>query len=217
MAIDGGAASGKTMIGRQVATRMGLRFFDTGVLYRAVVYAGLLAHLDFVDGTGLVKVANELRISFQSRQLCISYRCEDITPWLFSQQVDRLVSGVAAIPQVRTALLKTQRWAITDEGKGGIVVAGRDIGTVVVPQADVKVFLIAAVKTRAQRRATARGLTFVEAEQAILQRDKRDSERKVSPLRRAKDAIIVSNDNRNPSETVAEIEQLIKATIAARK
>ncbi|MCS7207697.1 MAG: (d)CMP kinase, partial [Dehalococcoidia bacterium] len=150
IALDGPVAAGKTAVGKALAQRLGWRFLDTGAMYRAVAWAAWQRGISPSDGDALTALANTLTIELVNgpdpRWLVDG---QDVTPFLRLPQVEAIVSQVSAVPGVRRALVARQR-ALAQEGN--IIVAGRDIGTVVLPDAPLKVFLLASVETRAMRR-----------------------------------------------------------------
>ena len=217
LAIDGPAASGKTVVGKELARRLGIRFLDTGTMYRAVTWASIrhgiapncaddLSALARNADMELVAVAG---ISGENRLLLNG---EDITDSLRLPEIDANVSAVSAISGVRRALVAQQR-AIA--AGGAIVMCGRDIGTVVLPHAPVKVFLTASVEVRAARRAAdmkqgQKPVDYDDVLDALRRRDKIDSARDDSPLRPAADATIICSDEMTIDEVVVEIISLVK-------
>ena len=214
MAIDGPAASGKTVVGKELARRLDIRFLDTGTMYRAVTWASIRheIHPDRTDDLsalasradmGLVAVAGEDRLLLDG---------EDITDSLRLPEVDANVSAVSAISGVRRALVAQQR-AIA--AGGAIVMCGRDIGTVVLPDASVKVFLTASAEVRAARRVEDMRqsqervdydrVDYDKVLDALRRRDEIDSARDDSPLRPAADATIIRSDDMTIEEVVTEI------------
>jgi CMP/dCMP kinase len=215
IAIDGPAGVGKSVISARLASALGYLFLDTGALYRAVTLAALRRNLPLDDGARLGDLATHLRLEMlrptigDGRQYTVRLDGEDVTWQLPTPEVDRSVSQVAAHPEVRRALLNMQR----SLARGGVVMAGRDIGTVVLPSADVKVFLTASAAVRARRRCnqlrsrgTAADYATVLAE--IERRDEIDSNRAVSPLRPAADAVIIDTDVMTIAEEIAAIRAL---------
>jgi CMP/dCMP kinase len=198
VAIDGPAGAGKSTVARQVAERLGYVLLDTGALYRTVALAAERAGVSWDDEPALSEFAAKLAANQAVRleraadgTMTTLLSNEDVSGLLRTQSIAQGASKVSAVPGVRTALLALQRAA---GASGGVVVEGRDIGTVVFPGAEVKVFLTASVEVRAQRRfneLTQRGerpeLSTVRAE--VVERDQRDSTRAVAPLRRAPDAV----------------------------
>jgi cytidylate kinase len=214
VALDGPGSSGKSSVGAAAAARLGYRFLDTGVLYRAITLLSVLREIEPDDQAGLVAVVPELELvaddAGRMRQVRIDGH--DVTDQLHVPAVDRRVSAVSAQADVRESLLQLQRDLAT---AGDIILAGRDIGTVVLPDADLKLYLQVSVEERAQRRAAERGLDGGSAEAATIladleRRDDLDSSRAVAPLRIADDAVIVSSDGREFDDTVAAVVQVIR-------
>ena len=211
VALDGPASSGKSSVGAAAAARVGFRVLDTGVLYRAVTAVALREHASLDDPAALVALAGRVRVADDgtghlSRVLLDGV---DATDAIRSDAVDHAVSMVASVPQVRTALLDRQR-AMAAEG--GIVVVGRDIGTVVLPDAALKIYLDASVEARAARRIAERGLDPAGDEAELVReqlraRDHRDSTRAVAPLLAADDAVHVTNEG--------SFEEAVDAVVAA--
>ncbi len=210
MALDGPASSGKSSVGAAAAARVGFRVLDTGVLYRAVTAVALREHATRRSrcaggARGRVRVEDD----GTGRLSRILLDGVDATDAIRSDAVDHGVSVVASMPSVRTALLARQR-AMAAEG--GIVVVGRDIGTVVLPDAALKIFLDASVEARASRRIAERGLDPAGSEAELVReqlraRDHRDSTRAVAPLRAADDAVHVLNEG--------SFEEAVDAVVAA--
>lgn len=203
IAIDGPAAAGKSTVGEIVARRINAVYFDTGLLYRALTHVALSRGIPADDEPALAGCARSLdfRIGHPSvddgRQSDVILDGEDITPFLRRPEVDRSVSVVAAYPDVRLALLEQQRRIAAS---GRVVMVGRDIGTVVLPDAELKIFLDATPEERARRRAVqVEGTTAAQPYETILRdlirRDEIDSERDVAPLRAADDALVIDTDS----------------------
>ncbi len=195
VALDGPGSSGKSSVGAAAAAQLGYRFLDTGVVYRAITLAAVLRGIDPTDEPALVAVVPELELVADEHGNLRRVRLggEDVTDQLHVAEVDRNVSAVSAQPQVRAALLQRQRQAAAG---GDVILAGRDIGTVVLPDAELKLWLEVSTEERARRRAEQRGTTLDSAEgQQILadlrRRDHLDSTRKTAPLQVAGDAVIV--------------------------
>src|SRR5215218_2029497 len=215
VALDGPASSGKSSVGAAAAEQLQLRFVDTGLFYRALTALALLEGLDLDDPTALVPLVDRVSLGEDGsgRFTRVLLDGSDATEEARSPMVDRAVSIVARIPEVRAALLERQRELAAD---GGIVLAGRDIGTVVLPDADLKVFLDASVDERAQRRIEERGLDpgspeAEEVREQLRARDAIDTSRDVAPLRAADDAVHVRTDGNAFDETV----EIVAAEIAA--
>lgn len=217
--IDGPAAAGKSALGESLARRLGYLYFDTGVLYRAIAWLAIQARIDPTDEAGLTRLAEQAQIEVSratvddGRQYTVKVNGKDITWKLRGLDVERVVSPVAAVPGVRSALRQRQR----EIGLAGrVVMVGRDIGTVVVPEADLKIYLDASLAERARRRyqeTLARGdpADYDTILTAMRRRDEIDSQRAVAPLRPADDAIIIHNDQMTVEEEVAQIEAIIQA------
>jgi cytidylate kinase len=209
IALDGPASSGKSSVGAAVAAALGFRFLDTGLLYRALTWLALERGIDPADGPALAPLAVEIDLGADDagRLTRVVVAGRDVAAEIRTPRVDRAVSAVARQPEVRAALLGRQR-AIA--AAGGIVVAGRDIGAVVLPDAGVKVWLDASAEERAGRRAAERGIDAASpAGLAILEdlrrRDLVDGSREHSPSRAADDAVHVRTDGNTFEETVASV------------
>ncbi len=206
VAIDGPGSSGKSSVGAAAALRVGYRFCDTGLLYRAVTWLSLARQVSPSDPSALRALADEVELATDGagRLAHVLVDGIDRTADVHTPPVDVAVSAVSAVPELRAALLQRQRLLASP---GGIVMAGRDIGTVVLPDADLKLFLDASVEERARRRAEERGLDPHSPEgEAILEalrvRDRLDSTRAVAPLHPARDARIISTDGNRFEDTV---------------
>jgi cytidylate kinase len=215
VALDGPASSGKSSVGAAAAERLGLRFVDTGLLYRALTALALREGVATDDAPGLVSLVGRIALADDGsgRLNRVLLDGEDATDRIHTDEVDAAVSAVARVPQVREALMPRQRALAED---GGIVVAGRDIGTVVLPDADLKLFLDASVEERAARRIEERGLDPQGDEADIVReqlraRDAQDAGRAVAPLRAADDAQHVRTDGNTLDQTVALIADAITA------
>lgn len=217
IAIDGPAASGKTTLARRLAKALGYTYFDTGMLYRVVTLVALERGEDIQDAERMTALAQnldvELRPDPETGGTRIHLRDRDVTERLYTPEVDAHVSIVAAHPGVRKALAAVQRRLAL---RGRIVVVGRDIGTVIVPEADCKIYLDASPEVRALRRyreALAKGfsVTFEQVLEDIRRRDRLDASRAVAPLRPAADAFILNTDNLNPDEVFRRILEYLEA------
>jgi cytidylate kinase len=223
IAIDGPAASGKSTIGGLVAAELGYLYIDTGAMYRAVAWAALERQVIIADEAAVTALAEQLDIDIthdnrgDGRQYTVRADGEDITWAIREPRVNAYVSMVAAYSGVRAALVPKQQ-AIA--ARGGVVMVGRDIGTVVLPQAEVKVYLDASVAERARRRhqeARARGLdvTLAEVVADLAQRDRIDSTRADSPLAVAPDALVIDSTGLTIDEVVQQVLALWAAASAA--
>jgi cytidylate kinase len=217
VAIDGPAGAGKSTIGALVAERLGYTFLDTGAMYRAIALAALRRGIDPDDGPRLTELARQLRIAIgpptvrDGRAYTVLLDGADVTWEIRSPEVDRIVSQAARVPYVRDVMVEQQR-AIADRGR--IVMVGRDIGTVVLPKAERKVFLTASAAERARRREeelAARGEKRSRQDllAEILRRDELDSKRTVAPLRAADDAIVVETDGLSVRQALDRVLQVI--------
>ena len=215
VAIDGPVASGKTAVGRLLARRLGHSFFDTGAMYRAVTWLALEAEVDLDDADGLTRLASErvIEVVFDDEgNAAILLDQRDATAYLRLQEVEEGVSQVSRVPGVREAMVAQQRRIAQ---KGRLIIVGRDIGTVVMPDAPVKVFLTASVEERARRRyqefqALGKLVEYGLVLEELERRDRLDSERVVAPLRPALDASIVDTDGLSVEEVVVRIVGLVE-------
>ena len=218
IAIDGPAASGKSTVAKRLADDLNYLYFDTGVMYRAVTWVVLDRHLAVENEADVTALAQILQIDVRpasiddGRDSDILVNGEDITWHLRRSEVDANVSVVSAYPGVRQALLEQQRRL---GQRGTVVMVGRDIGTVVLPDADLKIYLDASVEERANRRykeALARGynVTLESIQAAMRTRDKIDSTRDVAPLQAANDAILLDSDNMSIEEVLERIKTYVE-------
>ena len=214
VAIDGPASSGKSSVGAAAARDLGYRFCDTGLLYRATTDLALRRNVGLSDAAALVPLVAEIELAADAdgRLSRVLIDGVDVTEEVRRPEVDRTVSEVSRVPEVRAALLARQRALAA---AGGIVMAGRDIGTVVLPDADLKVFLDASAEERARRRAEERGLAPGSAAAAeiladLRRRDDLDRNRPVAPLRAAADAVHIATDGNTFEQTVAAVEAAIR-------
>ena len=216
IAIDGPAASGKSTIGKRLADDLGYLFFDTGVMYRAVTWIALQRGVDVSDEPAVTRLAVEIPIDVAPVSKMDGRACDvliegvDITWEVRRPEVDANVSVVSAYPGVRQALSQQQR-RIGQRGR--VVMVGRDIGTVVLPEADLKIYLDASARERARRRykeIIARGepADFKEILSKVRARDQIDSTRAVAPLRPAEDAIIIDSDKMSADQVFARIREM---------
>ena len=212
VAIDGPSSSGKSTVGAKAARRLRYRFCDTGLLYRAVTWLALERGISPGDVAGLVPLPEEVSLIADShgRLRHVEAGGRDVTAAVCEAPVDRAVSDYSKVPELRAALIPRQR-ALAEEG--GIIMAGRDIGTVILPDATVKIYLDASAEERARRRALQRRATAVEAGQILDElrmRDSIDSTRETAPLRAAPDAVIIQTDGSSFGETVEAVVRAIR-------
>jgi cytidylate kinase len=214
VAIDGPAGSGKSTVSRQVARRLGYAYVDTGAMYRSVALLGMRKGIALDDPDGFIDEARQARMEFRvtgdGQRFIVNG--EDLTDAVRDPDVGALSSPVSAIPDVRRYLTETQRRMAED---GGVVMEGRDIGTVVCPNAEVKVFVTATPEERARRRflelqAKGDDTTLEEVLAGIRERDARDSSRAVAPLRKADDAVELVTDGMTIEEVVSRVEGLVR-------
>jgi 3-phosphoshikimate 1-carboxyvinyltransferase len=207
VALDGPAGSGKSTVATALAAELGVRHFDTGAMYRAVAYAVLDSGVDVEDVDAVADVARRVDIKMDDRVVVDGV---DATTAIRSHEVTAIVSATSAIPAVRSELVRLQREWVGQQD--GAVLDGRDIGTVVFPDAPVKAFLTASVEVRAERRfAETTGQTLEDIEADIERRDHADSTRTTSPLKAADDAIIIDTSDRAVADIVAELVSLTRA------
>ena len=206
VAIDGPAGAGKSTIARRLAQALGLEYLDTGAMYRAVTAVALRRGCDVHDDSVIGSLAQEVDIQVGLDSVIADG--EDVTDFIRGPEVTASVSAVAALSGVRREMRRRQReWG---EVRGGGVIEGRDIGTVVFPEAVLKVFLTASPRVRAQRRVDEKGGDVDEIEQQILERDHKDSSRSDSPLTESDDSVIVDTSHRAIEDIVQEIVGLLR-------
>ena len=218
VAIDGPGASGKDTVGRLLAARLGFTFVDTGAMYRAVTWLAMERRVALDDEAALSRLAMEATIQFlrdREDPTCarVTINGHDVTDWIHSPEVDTRVSLVARVKGVRDALVSMQRQM---GDSGGVVMAGRDIGTVVLPDASLKIYLEASLEERARRRyvevrSKGEEADFNQVLAELRERDRIDTERKVSPMRPAKEAKVIVTDGLDPEGVVTVIMGEVKA------
>ena len=205
IAIDGPAGAGKSTIARALAARLGLQYLDTGAMYRAVTFAAMRRYLPLGDIAAIGRLAREASLYVSVRGVLVEG--SDVTAAIRTPEVTAAVSRVAANSEVRAEMrARQQQWAAAH---GGGVIEGRDIGSVVFPDAELKLYLTASPRTRAQRRVAEAGGDVDEIEAAIAARDHHDSNRADSPLTRADGSIVVDTTGSSIDEVLARIEVLI--------
>ncbi len=216
IAIDGPVAAGKTTVGRELARKLDLDYLDTGVMYRAITWLALRRKVSIADEAGLGRLAQEspIRLAGQDSST-VFVSGERVGPELWEPKVVRNVSQVARVPEVRRALVEQQR-ALAAEGR--MVMVGRDIGTVVLPNADLKLFITASAEVRAHRRwqelrDQGQDPDLDQVLQETRERDRIDSQRADSPLIPAKDAVLVETDELSAEQVTDLIIQQVRVQI----
>lgn len=213
IAIDGPSGSGKSSTSRGVASRLGYEYLDTGAMYRAMTWAMLRHGVDIDDPAAVATAARDVVLTSGTdpQNPTITADGVDVSDPIRGTEVTAAVSPVAAVAEVREQLVALQRAAIAAAG-GGIVVEGRDIGTVVAPDADLKIYLVADPVARARRRAAELGVEDAEAmREALAARDAIDSNRKASPLAQADDAVVVDGTDLTLNQVIDRIVELARA------
>lgn len=217
IAIDGPASSGKSTVAKIIARDFGFIYTDTGAMYRSVTYLALKYQVAFTDETGLVELIKNYPITFKQTEhgQLVFADGQDITKAIREPEVTNNVSEVSAFPSVRAHLVKAQQKIAKS---GGVVMDGRDIGTTVLPEAEVKIFLVASARERAKRRYKenqSKGIKsdFETLKKEIEQRDYTDSHRSISPLKQAEDAILVDTTGMTIDEVVTAIKSVVKEKV----
>ena len=213
IAIDGPAGSGKSTIAQRIAEMLGYLYFDTGVMYRAVTLAAITDSVDIEDEVRVTSIARKVKIDIQpptiedGRAYTVLLDGDDVTWKIRSPEVEASVSQVSAYLGVRQAMTARQR----EIGlRSNVVMAGRDIGTVVLPEADLKVYLDASIEERAKRRfqeslIRGEGLSYEEVRKAIEDRDSIDSTRDHAPLKAAEDAVVINTTDMTIEEVLQKV------------
>ncbi|UGT72459.1 (d)CMP kinase [Nocardia gipuzkoensis] len=218
--MDGPSGTGKSSVSRRLATRLGARYLDTGAMYRVATLRVLRAGIELTDTAAIAAAVKELPLSIgtdPSREV-IELDGEDVRSEIRGDAVTKAVSAVSAVPEVRDLLVAMQRDITAVSGR--IVVEGRDIGTVVLPEADAKIYLTASAEARAHRRnqqniAEGRGDDYAGVLADVQRRDTLDSTRKVSPLRPAEDAVRVDTSELSMDEVIDELYRVVAQQISA--
>ncbi|HMD87567.1 MAG TPA: (d)CMP kinase [Anaerolineaceae bacterium] len=218
IAIDGPAASGKSTLGERLADYLHYLYFDTGVMYRAVTLAAIRAHISLDDEIAVTRLASQVQIDVRppsqkdDRKYDVLLNGKDITWQIRNSEIDANVSQVSTYIGVREAMTVQQRRI---GQRGHVVMVGRDIGTVVLPEAALKIYLDASVEERARRRyreLCLRGeqVTFDQIYNSLIRRDQIDSTREVAPLKPAEDAVFINSDGLNEDEVFQIVKYLIE-------
>ena len=204
VAIDGPAGAGKSTVAKRLAHALGIDYLDTGAMYRAVTFGVMQRDIDVADETAVVSALSTMSIDVSDTVMVDGV---DATLAIRGPEVTAAVSAVAANPRVRESLVALQRaWVVKH---GGGVVEGRDISTVVFPDADVKLFITASPRVRAERRVAESGGDVDEVARLIEERDRRDSTRAASPVSVASDATVVDTSGLSLDEVLAEVLELV--------
>lgn len=210
VAIDGPAGAGKSTIARKVADRLGFVYVDTGAIYRTIGYAALSKGINVADPDAVASVLPKISIRMdwiegvQHMYLC----SDDVTGMIRQPEVSQSASLVAAVPEVRQFLLDMQRDVAK---KRSVIMDGRDIGTVVLPNADVKIYLFASVEVRAKRRwLEMQEISFEQVLCEVAERDKRDMNRAIAPLKAAEDAIMLDTSELDLEQSIEAVIQIIR-------
>lgn len=217
IAIDGPAGSGKSTAAKNLAQKLGFIYLDTGAMYRAITFLALRAGI-VDDKNEVIKIAQNvsLKLLTEKGKTRVFANDEELTEQIRTNEVNAKVSEVSVIPEVRFEMVKLQK-KIGEEGN--VVAEGRDVTTVVYPDADVKIFLTASIEERARRRFKEfqdknDNVTIEEVKANLEKRDKIDSGRKVSPLRQAEDAIVFDNTGLTPDDDLDYLLELIKKVLS---
>ncbi len=207
ISIDGAAGTGKTTVGIKLAKELNYQFLDSGKIYRAYTYKminkNILKTIDIINQLSTTKI----EYKYLSNKEILSLDGENVSDKLHSKQVDNYVSDISKIPEIRVKMTELQR----EIAKKNFIVVGRDIGTVVLPNAELKIFLTASIEERARRRYNERKNENIDdIEKSIRNRDYIDSTRKVAPLKIPKNAIIIDTENKNVNKVSQEILNLVE-------
>jgi cytidylate kinase len=209
VAVDGPSGSGKSTVSRRLAAGLGARYLDTGAMYRAITFAVLRSGVDPADAESVAKVAGEVdvRIGTDPQGYGVTVDGVTVDAEIRGAEVTAAVSAVAAVPAVRTLLVARQREMIANAGR--IVIEGRDIGSVVAPDADLKVYLTASEAARAQRRSAEDAADVAATAADLARRDRLDSTRKADPLQQSADAVVLDTTELGIDEVVVRLRELL--------
>lgn len=214
IAIDGPAAAGKSTVAKLVAEQLGYIYVDTGAMYRAITYLTIKNNISPNNRTAIVSELKKSTITL-TKEFDVYINNENVTNEIRSNEVTQLVSKIASIPEVRKEMVQRQQKLVSNRG---IVMDGRDIGTHVIPDAEVKIFLIASVDERAIRRHTEnknKGIpsNIEQLKKEIAERDKQDMERATSPLKKAEDAIEIDTTKLSIKDVVNQIIKIVEQEV----
>lgn len=214
IAIDGPSGAGKSTVSKILARKLGFVNIDTGALYRGIAYYFYINKIDFKKIENLNKVLKDIKIKIENSDFNqkIFLNNEDITNKIRLKEISKVASEISALSEVRLYLLELQREISKDKN---VVMDGRDIGTVVMPNADVKIFLTASSEIRAERRykQLSEKVSYDEILKSIKKRDQNDSNRKICPLKKSEDAIIFDNSSYTLEETSDKLLDIIKERV----
>jgi cytidylate kinase len=215
VAVDGPSGSGKSTVSRRLATAIDGIYLDTGAMYRAITWAVLQAGVDLQDPDAITKIAQETTLTIGTDPLAPHFRANgtDVDAAIRGPEVTGAVSAVAAVPAVRTQLVRLQREIIAAAPR--IVVEGRDIASVVAPDADLKVYLTASAAARAQRRSAEDATDVAATEADLNRRDQLDANRAVDPLRQADDATTLDTTGLGINEVVAQLLSMLNSKVSS--
>ena len=207
ISIDGAAGTGKTTVGIKLAKELNYQFLDSGKIYRAYTYKMIknntLEAIDIINQLSTTKI----EYKYLSNKEILKLDGQNVSDELHSEQVDEYVSDISKIPEIRLKMTELQR----EIAKKNFIVVGRDIGTVVLPNAELKIFLTASIEERARRRFNERkNENIKDIEKSIRNRDYIDSTRKVAPLKIPKNAVVIDTENKNVNKVSQEILNLVK-------
>jgi cytidylate kinase len=212
--IDGPAASGKTSVSRELAKRMGWHWVSTGAFYRGLAYAAMRLSMDLTNEQQLAELSmgNKWRVEMDEERTRVYFENEDITDQIAQEAVGNVASKISHFPKVRESLLQGQRrcQAMTS----GLIAEGRDCGTVVFPEAEIKIYLTARSENRAERRAKEQGLSAESLIEAQTQRDLQDSTRKAAPLQVPPNALLVDTTELDFDQVVSLVEKHVKNSVS---
>jgi cytidylate kinase len=207
IAIDGPAGAGKSTIAKILAEKLGMNYIDTGAMYRAITLKAIENNIDFNDVSSLINLVNNTDIKISNSRIYLDSK--DVTDKIRTPLVNQKVSKIAAISEIRKKMIYLQKKLAEN---GNVIMDGRDIGTVVLPNASLKFFITATVEERAKRRflelkAKGHDVNYDYIKKEILSRDEQDMNRKISPLKPAEDAIVIDTSNKEIEEIIQEILQ----------
>lgn len=211
--IDGPAASGKTTISRELAKRLGWQWVSTGAFYRGLAYVAQLKKVDLKDENALQNLtqSSSWSVEMDPQSTRVMVDGQDVTPEIFQEQVGTIASQISQFPKVRQALLQGQREC--QARSQGLIAEGRDCGTVVFPEAEVKIYITASSENRAERRAKEQGLDAQQTEQVQQQRDQQDAQRKVAPLQIPQDAFVLDTTQMPLEEVISRVEAYVRQNL----